>query len=140
MNSEEPTMSDLPVIHLAAGLPGFPGAQRFLLVEVDAEGPFRLLRSLDVEDLELLVTNPHPFFPTWEMELPDHDAERIGLTDAADAVVLAIVTTCERPEDATANLFAPIVVSARTLEGAQVVLGAHLDDLRRPLFETLVPA
>lgn len=132
--------SDLPVIHLAAGLPGFPGAERFLLVEIDAEGPFRLLRSVDIEGLELLVTNPHPFFPEWEMELTDHAAERIGLTDAADAVVLAIVTTGERAQDATANLFAPIVVNARTLQGAQVVLEAELDDLRRPLFASLVAA
>lgn len=132
--------TDLPVIHLPAGLPGFPGAERFLLVEIDADGPFRLLRSVDVDGLELLVTNPHPFFPGWEMELGDHDADRIGLVDAADAVVLAIVTTADRPQDATANLFAPIVVNARTLQGAQVVLGTELDDLRRPLFAALVAA
>jgi len=133
-------MSDVPVIHLAAGLPGFPGATDFVLVEIDGDGPFRLLRSLDVDGLELLVTAPHAFFPEWSFELPDHDAERIGLTEACDALVLAIVTTGERPQDATANLLAPVVVNLRTLDAAQVVLGAELEDLRRPLFPALVAA
>jgi flagellar assembly factor FliW len=129
---------ELPVIHLAAGLPGFPGATRFVLVEIDAEGPFRLLRSVEIDDLELLVAMPHAFFPEWGFDLPDHEAERIGLTDAADAIVVTIVTTGERPQDATANLLAPIVINARTLEAAQVVLHDDLDQLRRPLFPALV--
>lgn len=133
-------MSELPVLHLGAGLPGFPGAHHWVLVEIDGDGPFRLLRSVDIDDLELLVTAPHAFFPDWGFELPDHEAVRIGLTDATDALVLAIVTTGETPQDATANLLAPLVVNLRTLEGAQVVLEEELDQLRRPLFPALVAA
>lgn len=133
-------MSDLPVLHLGGGLPGFPGAHHWVLIEIEGDGPFRLLRSVDIDDLELLVTAPHAFFPDWEFELPDHEAVRIGLTDAADALVLAIVTTGEAPQDATANLLAPVVVNLRTLEGAQVVLDGELDELRRLLFPALVAA
>ena len=134
-------MSDaVPVIHLAAGLPGLPGAERFVLVEVDGDGPFRLLRSVDVDGLELLVTAPHAFFPEWSFEIDDHDAERLGIVDPRDVLVLAIVTTGERPQDATANLLAPVVVNLRTLEGAQLVLHDDLAQLRRPLFPALVAA
>jgi flagellar assembly factor FliW len=127
---------DTPLIEMAAGLPGFPDARRFLLVEWAPDtSPFALLKSLDHDALEFLVVPPVAMFPDYAPELDDLEASSLGLTCAEDALVLVIVTVGDRPEDATANLLAPIVVNVHTLAAGQIVLqGSSVEDLRRPLF------
>ena len=129
-----------PVLDMIAGLPGFPDARRFLLVEwAEETSPFALLRSLDHEALEFLVVAPVSLFPDYAPEIDDAQADALGLEAAEDALILVIVTVGERPEDATANLLAPIVVNVHTRASAQIVLPmAPVEDLRRPLFT--VPA
>jgi flagellar assembly factor FliW len=125
-----------PVLHMPAGLPGFPDARRLVLVEWGEEGsPFRILRSLDHEALEFLVAAPVALFPDYAPEIDDATAAALELTCAEDALVLVIVTVAERAEDATANLLAPIVLNVHTQAAAQVVLSnAPVEDLRRPLW------
>jgi flagellar assembly factor FliW len=125
------------VIEMAAGLPGFREARRFVLVEWDEPAsPFAVLRCVDVEELEFLVAAPVVLFPDYAPEIDDGYAEALGLQSADDALVLVIVTVPERPEEATANLLAPIVVNVHTYAAAQIVLpDAPVDDLRRPVFE-----
>ena len=127
---------DTPVIEMAAGLPGFPDARRFVLVEWGESGsPFSLLRSLDHGDLEFLVAAPVVLFPDYAPELDDTHAASLELTRAEDALVLVLITVTDRAENATANLLAPIVINVHTLLGAQVVLPfAPVEDLRRPLW------
>ena len=124
------------VIEMTAGLPGFPDARRFVLVEWgEAGSPFSLLRSLDHADLEFLVAAPVVLFPDYEPEVDDAHADALELTRAEDALVLVLITVTDRAEDATANLLAPIVVNLNTLRAAQVVLPlAPVEDLRRPLW------
>ncbi|MCU1373105.1 MAG: Flagellar assembly factor FliW [Actinomycetia bacterium] len=127
---------ETPVIEMAAGLPGFPDARRFMLVEWGEQGsPFSLLRSLDHDALEFLVAAPVVLFPDYAPEIDDTSADTLGLTTAEDALVLVIVTIGESAETATANLLAPVVVNIKTRMGAQIVLPeAPVEDLRRPLW------
>jgi flagellar assembly factor FliW len=126
-----------PVIEMSAGLPGFPDARRFVLVEWEDDGasPFSVLRSLDHDSLEFLVAAPVVLFPDYAPVLDDATADTLELATADDALVLVLITVAERAEDATANLLAPVVVNVHTLRGAQVVLpDAPVEDLRRPLW------
>jgi flagellar assembly factor FliW len=127
---------ETPVIEMAAGLPGFPDARRFVLVEWGDEGsPFSVLRSLDHDRLEFLVAAPVVLFPDYAPVLDDPTADALELRAAEDALVLVLITVAERAEDATANLLAPLVINVHTLRGAQVVLpDAPVEDLRRPLW------
>lgn len=120
-----------------AGLPGFPLDLRWTLTELEVDSPFAVLASEDTEGLELLVALPFAFFPDWELELSDSDAERLEVEHPSDVLVLVIVNGSDRPEDATANLLAPLVLNVRTRVGAQVVLRADLHQVRRPLFALL---
>ena len=128
-----PVALDLPTISLVAGMPGFPALRRFGLVELDDSGLLYALRSLEDEHVRFLVVPPLPFFPSYEPEIDDEAADQLGLTAAQDALLLLIVTPGQRPQDATANLLAPIVVNARTAAAAQVVLREALP-LKAPLY------
>lgn len=135
MTDIAPALPELPELHFEAGVPGFPAARRFALVRLSDEDdvPFALLRSLDVEDLEFVVVHPFDFFPAYAPELDDETAERLDLTSADDALILAIVTVPEKVQDATANLAAPIVVNRHTRQALQTVLSDSVVDLRAPL-------
>ena len=128
-----PDRPEIPDLHFAAGLPGFPGARRFALVQWgDADSPFSVLRDLEDESVQFLVVHPAAFFPDYTPELDDAAVEALGLTAADDAILLVILTLGDRPEDATANLLGPIVINRRTRQAAQVVVGDGWDT-RQPL-------
>jgi len=121
--------TELPELHFASGLPGFPDARRFVLVRLgDEASPFSVLRSLDdgpgdVPGLEFVVTHPGLFFPDYEPEIDDDIAGRLELKSADDALLLVIVTVTDPVAASTANLLGPIVVNRHTRAAAQAVLG-----------------
>ena len=129
---------ELPELHFASGLPGFPDARRFVLVRLgDEASPFSVLRSLDgAADLEFVVTHPGLFFPDYEPEIDDDTADRLELRSADDALLLVIVTVTEPVSASTANLLGPIVVNRHTRAAAQAVLGASGYNTR----EQLIPS
>jgi flagellar assembly factor FliW len=120
---------DLPELHFAGGLPGFPDVRRFVLVRLgDETSPFSVLRSVDdgpdnCPAVEFVVTHPALFFPDYEPEIDDDTATRLELESADDALLLVIVTVADPVSASTANLLGPIVVNRHTRAAAQAVLG-----------------
>ena len=78
------------------------------------------------------VTNPWHFFSSFEVEISDAEAERIGVTDPATAEVLVTVRAGESLEDFRANLRAPILIAGG--RGHQVINEARGQSVRAPLF------
>jgi flagellar assembly factor FliW len=131
---ETQAATDVVEINFPAGLPGFPDAHRFELAPWGPAGsPFLLLSSSDDPDVGFVVVPPWVFYPDYEFELDSGTAERLGLAEAEDAVVFAVVTLRDRPEDSTLNLLGPIVVNRFTHEAAQVVLPSAGYSVRAPL-------
>jgi flagellar assembly factor FliW len=130
--------TELPELHFATGLPGFPDVRRFVLVRLGDElSPFSVLRSLDVDaGPEFVVTHPGPFFPDYAPEIDDDTAGRLELTSADDALLLVIVTVGDPVATSTANLLGPIVVNRHTRVAAQAVLGSSGYATREALVPT----
>ena len=101
------------------GIPGFEQETEFAIIELE-EGPFSYLQSLKTEDLAFLVTDPFVFYPGYEFELPEMDAEELEITHSI--VVRAIVTIREKLDETTFNLLAPIVFNPEKRTGKQIVL------------------
>ena len=95
--------------------------------------PYLLLRAVDDPDVGFVVVPPWVFYPDYEFDLDDASAERLGLSVSDDAIVLAVVTLRDRPEEATLNLLGPIVVNRHTHDAAQVVLPTSSYSVRAPL-------
>ena len=126
-------VADERVLDFPEGLPGFREARRFAMVEVPDNDVFFWLQSIDDPALAFLCTVPWPFFPDYEPELPETDQEALGLTEAADAMVLCLLTVRREEQEVTANLLGPLVVNQRTRTGRQVVLADSTWPLRAPL-------
>ena len=126
------TRTDLPSLCFSGGLIGFPDSQRYALVEVADAGPLFRLTSLDEPAVEFVVAPPSVFFPGYAPVIEDTAAQRLGLVDEADALVLVVLNLGSEASEATANLLAPLVVNTRDGRAAQVVAeGDH--SLRAPL-------
>ena len=128
--SPEMGAADQPEICFHAGLVGYPAAQRFVLEHGDG-GVFEL-RGVD-DGPDFVVVAPAPFLPDYAPVIDDETVERLGLRGQDDALVLLVVTLRDRPEDASANTLAPLVINARTRDAAQVVLTGQPFSLRQPL-------
>jgi flagellar assembly factor FliW len=118
------------VVSFPRGLIGL-GGERFALVGGE-EDTILWLHAIDDPDLAVPVANPWAFFPGYAVELSDDEAERIGITDPAQARVLVVVRVGPTPQECFANLKAPILLADGT--GHQVLNEAEAP-LRAPLIE-----
>ena len=119
------------VLEFPEGLIGL-GGSRYALLANDPEAPFLWLQSLEDPALALPVTNPHRFFPGFQVEVVDEDAERLGFEGSSAMDVYVTVRAAPVLEDCMANLKAPILVRAG--QAYQVINQAPGCDLRAPLF------
>jgi flagellar assembly factor FliW len=124
------------VLEFPNGLIGL-GGTRYTLIAREESAPFLWLHSLDDPSLAIPVTNPWFFFSSYEVEVSDSEADRIGVTDPSQADVYVTVRSGETIEDFRANLRAPILVAGG--RGHQVINEASGTSVRAPLFEE-VPA
>ncbi len=125
---------DIPddaVIEFPNGLIGL-GGTRYTLIARDESAPFLWLHSIDDPSLAVPVTNPWHFFSSFEVEISDSEADRIGVTDPSDAEVLVTVRAGEELDDFRANLSAPILIAGG--RGHQVINEARGTSVRAPLF------
>ena len=119
------------VLEFPNGLIGL-GGSRYALVAKEEDSVFLWLHSLDDPSIALPVVNPWRFFGSYEVELSDAEAGRIGVSNPEEAEVYVTVTAAESVEDFSANLRAPILVSGG--KGHQVINEAPDAEVRMPLF------
>ena len=122
---------DESVLDFPNGLIGL-GGTRYTLIAREESAPFLWLHSLDDASLAIPVTNPWFFFSSYEVEVSDSEAARIGVTDPSQADVYVTVRAGEAIEDFRANLRAPILVSKGRRQ--QVINEADGTSVRAPLF------
>jgi flagellar assembly factor FliW len=123
---------DEAVIEFPSGLIGL-GGTRYALLARNEDSAFVWLHSLDDPELAVPVTNPFRFFASFEVELDDDEADRIGLSEADDTAVYVTVRAADALEDFSANLYAPILISGGL--GHQVINQSADAPVRAPLFQ-----
>jgi flagellar assembly factor FliW len=123
---------DEAVIEFPSGLIGL-GGTRYALLARNEDSAFVWLHSLEDPELAIPVTNPFRFFATFEVELDDDEADRIGISDDDDTAVYVTVRAAEALEDFSANLYAPILISGG--RGHQVINQSADAPVRAPLFQ-----
>jgi flagellar assembly factor FliW len=118
------------------GLGGFESLRRYALI-VDPDSAVKWLQSLEDSDVSFALIEPFLFRPDYAFELPDRDAEALGMREPTDALVRCVLTLNEDPEQITANLLAPLILCRRTHLARQVILQDPDLQLREPLFAAL---
>jgi len=107
------------IYHFSKGLPGFDTETDFAMITME-DTPFGYLQSIKDKGLSFLLGDPFAFYPTYEFELPNNEAEELGI--ATEIIVRCIITLKEQVEQSTINLLAPIVLNPLEYSGKQIVL------------------
>ena len=123
---------DEAVIEFPSGLIGL-GGTRYALLARNEDSAFVWLHSMDDPELAIPVTNPFRFFASFEVELDDVEADRIGISDDDDTAVYVTVRAADALEHFSVNLYAPILISGG--RGHQVINQSDDAPVRAPLFQ-----
>ena len=121
-------------IFFPAGLLGFPNCRRFSLSRFEPgdgnKSPFFILNSID-QELSFVVIQPDFVATDYAVPLLPELLASLGAQSKSELVPLLIVTVRERVEDITVNLQGPLLVSAPSRIGMQLVLEEF--PLRHPI-------
>jgi flagellar assembly factor FliW len=126
------------VITMPAGMPGFPGMARFVILEREETQPFLWYQCVDDPDLAFVILNPKLFQPGYSVDLGAALRDMSwGGDKEEDLAVYVIVNASEGvPEKITANLIGPIVINTVKKEAAQLVVTGSLYSHKQPVFQS----
>jgi len=112
------------IITMPAGMPGFPGRRRFIILEREETRPFCWYQCVDDPDLALVIMNPYLFKPDYSVDLNPALKEMSWEGDGRDSLKLYVVVNASEgvPEKTTANLVGPLVINTQKREAVQIVI------------------
>jgi flagellar assembly factor FliW len=126
------------VITMPAGMPGFPGCKRFVLLEKEETRPFYWYQCVDDPGLTLVIMNPLLFKPDYSIDIGPAQRDMSWKEgEEKDYKVYVIVNASEGvPEKITANLIGPLVINTKRQEAVQMVISNSPHSHRFPIFQS----
>ena len=121
------------IITFPEGLIGLPHLTRMVAVKEATIEPFIWFAAVNGDDVAFVVAEAYSLFPNYEPKLPADSNMNGLLAENEVPVVLAIVLIDTDWQKSTANLRAPLFISAKTMRGAQVVLNDNSSSVAEPL-------
>jgi len=112
------------IINFVDEIPGFSGAQRFVLIPHLENSPFSWLQSIELPEVAFVVADPWLFFEDYKPVIGEADLEKLEIEGnmAGSILVLSILTIPGDPSRMTANLRAPVVINSMNSTAKQVIL------------------
>jgi flagellar assembly factor FliW len=124
---------DSDVIEIADGLPGFKALRHFLLIDNQEFQPIKFLQSIDDPIIAFPLIDPRLVRPDYHLVLSEEQQDELELGRSAEGLAYSIVTLGGHPDDASANLFAPLVINASKMRASQVILLGSEYSVSEPL-------
>jgi flagellar assembly factor FliW len=115
-------VNESDLINMPEGLIGFPELNQFILLDHDADSPFKWLQSVNDAEMAFVVISPLSFRPDYMVEVTEEEVSALKLTNANDAVISVIVTIPMDPKKMSANLKAPLIFNLTNRTGKQIIL------------------
>lgn len=118
------------------GLVGFPAVQQFVVLDVAEDCQYQWFQAVAEPDLAFVIIDVHLLDPAFQVEVSDEGLVELEIAQADPVLIMAVVTIpAGEPDQATANLRAPLVVNLRTRKGKQLILHESIP-LRFPLMSS----
>lgn len=110
------------IVRIDKGMLGFENCKRYVLLEDKPDTAVKWMQSVDDPSVAFMVINPNEFFPEYEIELTDEQAQSLDLTDPSESAMFTTVTMARGEGKVTTNLVGPIIMNLRTMKARQIVL------------------
>lgn len=128
-------ISEESLIVFPAGLVGFPHLTKYAVFDTEKDSGYQWLQSVEDATLAVVIVQLAFVKPDLRITVPDEAVAELEISEDDPVSVSVIVTIPQgRPENATVNLRAPILVNLRTRRAKQLVLHESL-----PLQYPLIP-
>ena len=114
---------------------GFDNLKKFILVDLEGCKPFKILQSLEDEEMALIVTCPFDFYKDYEAKLTEDLIERLEIKDQKEVMLITTVTINSDLKKITTNLKAPIVINTSNKLGEQIILEKVDYEIKHPLIK-----
>ena len=117
------------IINFPFGIPGFPDLKRFVII--DYKDPIKWLHSVEDPDIAFIITVPFVLFPEYSFTIKDDVEEFLGIKEASDVLIFAILAVSDN--NLMANLKAPVVINISNKKAVQILLEDDRYSFRVPL-------
>lgn len=117
------------------GIPGFLDLKQYIIVDLEENPMFKLLHSLDNEEMGLVLISPFEVEKDYEIKLSDELIKNLKLESSSDVMVLCTVTLSSRLENITVNLKGPIIVNIKNGLGEQIIIDNDKYQTKSPLIK-----
>lgn len=121
------------IITFNKGLPGFSLLRKFILVDLEEYYPFKLLLSLEDDEIALIVTSPYEFFKDYEIKLSEETIKNLKIDSPQQVNIITTVTINSDVRKITTNLRGPIVINTSNNIGEQIILDNPKYKVKSPL-------
>ncbi|GGE84910.1 flagellar assembly protein FliW [Priestia taiwanensis] len=133
----EVIIGETDIIAFEKGIPAFEEEKEFIILPLGEGVPYYAMQSIKTPSLAFVIADVFSLFPTYDIELSQHEVEELKIQHPTDIKVFTILTIHEPFEKSTANLQAPIIVNTKEREGKQVVLSNVPYTLKHSIAEVL---
>lgn len=123
------------VIIFKKGLFGLEEFEKFAIIELDEIKPFKILHSLENEELSLIVVNPFEIEKDYEIKLNGKIIENLKIKKEEDVLLYTVVTLNSNVSKITTNFSAPIVINVNENLGEQIVLDNFKYKIKHPVYK-----
>lgn len=127
--------NDKDKVTFKKGLPGFEQFKHYILVNLKDYEPFKILQSLDEENVGMIVTSPYEFFNDYEVKLNDEVIKSLNIKSEEEVLIITTVTLNSDPKKITTNLQGPIVINITQNLGEQIILDNSKYKVKEPLIK-----
>ena len=121
------------IITFNKGIPGFNELKKFILLDLQEYEPFKLLQSLENNEISLIVASPYEFFNEYEIKLGEETIKNLKIDSPEQATILTTVTLNSDVKKITTNLQGPIVINTSNNFGEQIILDNSKYKVKSPL-------
>lgn len=123
------------IITFNKGLPGFEDLRKFIIVDLDEYEPFKLLHSLESDEVAIVVTSPYEFYENYEIEIKEETLKHLNIKNKSEVLVIVTVTLNSDVRKITMNLQGPIVINTSTNLGEQIIVDNSKYKVKTPLMK-----
>ncbi|MDF2882741.1 MAG: fliW [Clostridiaceae bacterium] len=121
------------IITFEKGIPGFDNFKKFILFDVENNDVFKVLHSIENNEIGFLVVSPFDVDKSYEFNIDDDTIYYLKIKEPSDAMVLSTVTLNSKVKDITINLKAPIIINFHEKLGQQIILDNEKYEVKHKL-------
>lgn len=97
--------------------------------------PYKLLHSLEDEDVGMIVISPYDFFKEYEINLSDEVIKNLNIKSPEEVMIINTVTLNSDPRKITTNLQGPIIINISNNFGEQIIVDNSQYRIKEPLMK-----